>query len=168
MNHHSAQYFKADAGAFSEKNAQVSLPRINVVVTCFNYGRFVGEALDSVAAQSYQNFDCVIVDDASTDNSFETVKRWISNKQDDRFKLMRNEPQAGSKDRSSVCTCSSSPRIRWPDTRSHRSAAIAPSLWCRPVFISSGWFTGSPRRSCFGCFAEGPDQGNADRFSVPS
>src|SRR5438874_866802 len=95
MDHYSAGYFRADTGFSGEQDSPVLLPRVNVVVACFNYGRFVGEALDSVAAQSYGNFDCVIVDDASTDDSFEIIKRWISNKQDERFRLIKNERNLG-------------------------------------------------------------------------
>src|SRR5580698_6300778 len=87
--------FKTDSGSSSERTSLVLLPRVNVVVTCFNYGQFVGEALDSVAAQTYADFDCVIVDDASTDNSPETIERWIASRGDDRFRLIRNERNLG-------------------------------------------------------------------------
>jgi glycosyltransferase involved in cell wall biosynthesis len=90
LNQHSSRYFRTETGALS-----VSLPRVTVVVTCFNYGRFVEEALASVAAQTYEIFNCVVVDDASTDDSFATVEQWISNKRDGRFRLIRNERNLG-------------------------------------------------------------------------
>jgi glycosyltransferase involved in cell wall biosynthesis len=95
MNIHSATPFQTDAGACGVQTSLVLLPRVNVIVTCFNYGRFVGDALDSIAAQSYQNFDCTIVDDASSDGSFEIVERWIANRRDGRFRLIRNERNLG-------------------------------------------------------------------------
>jgi glycosyltransferase involved in cell wall biosynthesis len=95
MNIQSAKDPKADAGLFGAAGSPVSLPRVNVIVTCFNYERFVGEALDSVAAQSYRNFDCTVVDDASSDGSFDAVERWIGNRGDARFKLIRNERNLG-------------------------------------------------------------------------
>jgi hypothetical protein len=74
MNRHPDRYvFKTDSSSSRERTSPVLLPRVNVVVTCFNYGQFVGAALDSVAAQTYADFDCVIVDDASTDNSSERL-----------------------------------------------------------------------------------------------
>lgn len=73
----------------------MSLPRVNVVVTCFNYGQFVEEALDSVAAQTYADFDCIVVDDASTDNSPDIIEQWIANRGDGRFRLIRNERNLG-------------------------------------------------------------------------
>jgi len=47
----------------------IRLPLVSVVITNYNYGRFLMDALDSVAAQSYPHIECVIVDDASTDES---------------------------------------------------------------------------------------------------
>ena len=96
MHHPATKTFSMPEGNFAEdRGALVSLPRVSVVVTCFNYGRYVGEALNSVAAQSYGNFNCAVVDDASTDNSSEIIRQWIADRQDDRFRLIRNERNLG-------------------------------------------------------------------------
>lgn len=42
-------------------------PRVSVVVSCFNLGRYLDEAVDSILAQSFTDFEILIVDDASTD-----------------------------------------------------------------------------------------------------
>jgi glycosyltransferase involved in cell wall biosynthesis len=42
-------------------------PRISVLVTCYNLGQYLEEAVDSVFAQTYQDFEVLIVDDGSTD-----------------------------------------------------------------------------------------------------
>ena len=47
----------------------LSLPLVSVIVINFNYGRFLDAAVDSVFAQTYPNVECVIVDNASTDES---------------------------------------------------------------------------------------------------
>jgi len=46
------------------------LPQVDIVVTLHNYRRFIRQCLDSVARQSYPNWRCIVVDDASTDISF--------------------------------------------------------------------------------------------------
>jgi glycosyltransferase involved in cell wall biosynthesis len=44
-------------------------PRVSVIVTCYNYGRFVAEAVDSLLGQTFQDLEVIVVDDASPDNS---------------------------------------------------------------------------------------------------
>lgn len=45
------------------------LPLVSVIVVNYNYGRFLGEAVESVFAQTYANIECILVDNASTDES---------------------------------------------------------------------------------------------------
>lgn len=53
------------------------LPDISVVVPCYNYARFVGEALESVADQSEARLELIVVDDCSTDDSVTVVGTWM-------------------------------------------------------------------------------------------
>jgi glycosyltransferase involved in cell wall biosynthesis len=71
------------------------LPRVSVVVTCFNCADYVGEAIRSVARQSFRDFDCVIVDDASTDTSAAVVQRTLDELGDPRFRLIRLDKNVG-------------------------------------------------------------------------
>jgi glycosyltransferase involved in cell wall biosynthesis/GT2 family glycosyltransferase len=50
---------------------------VAVVIPCHNYARYVGEALDSVAAQTGLALELIVVDDGSTDDSVEVVGRWM-------------------------------------------------------------------------------------------
>lgn len=49
---------------------------VAVVITCHNYGRFIGECLESVLGQTYPVDDVIVVDDGSTDDSAEIVRRF--------------------------------------------------------------------------------------------
>ena len=48
---------------------QFHLPLVSIVVVNYNYGRYLAEAVESVFAQIYPNIECVIVDNASTDET---------------------------------------------------------------------------------------------------
>ncbi|MDQ6868603.1 MAG: glycosyltransferase family 2 protein [Pseudomonadota bacterium] len=51
-----------------------SLPLVSVIVVNYNYGRFLREAVDSVFAQTYPNIECIVVDNASTDESADVLQ----------------------------------------------------------------------------------------------
>lgn len=42
-------------------------PLVSVVITCFNLGKYLNDAIDSILNQRYTNWECIIVDDGSTD-----------------------------------------------------------------------------------------------------
>jgi glycosyltransferase involved in cell wall biosynthesis len=65
-----------DATVLFEKTAHTRA-QVTVVVTLYNYGRFVLEALDSVTAQELADIDLVVVDDASTDGGRQQVADWL-------------------------------------------------------------------------------------------
>ncbi len=61
---------------------------------CFNKAKYLYEALDSVLAQSYQNWECVIVNDGSPDNTEEIAKNYIN--KDSRFVYLQQHNQGVS------------------------------------------------------------------------
>jgi glycosyltransferase involved in cell wall biosynthesis len=54
----------------------MSPPLISVIVTCYNYGRYVGQAIESALAQTYPNVEVVVVNDGSTDDSASAIGRY--------------------------------------------------------------------------------------------
>ena len=57
---------------------------VSVIIPCFNQGRFLNDALESVYNQTEPDWECIIVDDGSTDNTKIISKQWES--RDKRFK----------------------------------------------------------------------------------
>jgi glycosyltransferase involved in cell wall biosynthesis len=51
-------------------------PLVSVIITNYNYGHFLAQAIESVLTQTYQNFELIVVDDGSTDHSSEVIKSY--------------------------------------------------------------------------------------------
>ena len=51
-------------------------PLISVVIPAYNAGQFLDETLESVLSQTYENWECIIVNDGSTDNTESIAKKW--------------------------------------------------------------------------------------------
>ena len=67
--------------------------KISVVMPAYNAEQFIDDALDSVLAQTYQNFEIIIVNDGSSDRTGEVVKSYID--KDNRIKLL-NQKHSGT------------------------------------------------------------------------
>lgn len=65
----------------------------SILIANYNNGVFFKDCYDSILAQTHQDFEVIIVDDASTDNSVEIIAGIIKN--DARFKLVANERNMG-------------------------------------------------------------------------
>ena len=76
------------------KRLQEAQPLVSVIIPCYNYGHFLAEAVESVLSQSYQNFEIIIVNDGSTDNSLEVAEEIISTYPEARIDLI-NQPNSG-------------------------------------------------------------------------
>ena len=50
--------------------------KVSVIVTCYNQEAFLNESLGSVARQTYRDWECIIIDDGSTDTSAQIAKSW--------------------------------------------------------------------------------------------
>jgi glycosyltransferase involved in cell wall biosynthesis len=74
---------------------EAALPEISVVVTCYNTRDYIAAAIRSVARQTLHDFECVIVDDASTDDSVAVIQQVLDEMKDARFSLARLEKNAG-------------------------------------------------------------------------
>ena len=57
---------------------------ISIITPTYNCGRFIGETIESVINQTYKNWEMIIVDDCSRDNTKDIVNKYAQN--DDRIK----------------------------------------------------------------------------------
>ncbi len=61
---------------------------VSIVVASYNYGQYIAEALESLQAQSINDWEAIIVDDGSTDGSQAVIQRFLA---DPRFRLIQND-----------------------------------------------------------------------------
>ena len=66
-------------------------PTVSVIIPTYNRAHLVGRAIRSVLNQTYQDFELIVVDDGSTDNTGEVVRSF----NDDRIKCIRHEENKG-------------------------------------------------------------------------
>ncbi|MBA7491966.1 hypothetical protein ES702_02514 [subsurface metagenome] len=66
-------------------------PKVSVCMPNYNFGHFIGQAIQSVLEQTFADFELIIVDDASTDNSVAIIKSFS----DERVKFYQNEKNIG-------------------------------------------------------------------------
>ncbi|MCD8503278.1 MAG: glycosyltransferase [Bacillaceae bacterium] len=66
---------------------------VSIITPAFNSARFIAEAIESVIAQTYSNWEMIIVDDCSTDQTVETVKKYVE--KDSRIKLVQLANNSG-------------------------------------------------------------------------
>lgn len=72
--------------------------KVSIIIPSYNRSEFISETLESVLQQTYKNWECIIVDDGSTDNSFDIINSYIE--KDKRFKIFfRDRGPKGA------CTC---------------------------------------------------------------
>lgn len=62
------------------------MTRISIIVPCYNQAQYLPEALQSVLDQTYSNWECIIVNDGSPDNTVEVAQGWLE--KDIRFKYI--------------------------------------------------------------------------------
>ena len=65
---------------------------ISIIMPCYNYGRFLGDSLDGIIAQQFEDWECILVDDGSTDDTADVGRSYM--KMDDRIRYIY-QPNAG-------------------------------------------------------------------------
>lgn len=70
-------------------------PKISVVILCYNYARYLAEAVESIIRQTCQNFETIIVNDGSTDNFWQVAKTLVKKYSKHKIKFINQENKGG-------------------------------------------------------------------------
>lgn len=69
-------------------------PFFSIIMPCYNGAKYIADSIQSVIAQTYSDWELLIIDDCSTDDSVDIIKQFIS--KDSRIKLLQTEQPSGS------------------------------------------------------------------------
>jgi len=70
----------------------ITQPLVSVIIPCFNSQAYILETLNCLLSVDYKNWECIIVDDGSTDNSFQITSNFCKN--NERFRIIQ-QPNSG-------------------------------------------------------------------------
>jgi glycosyltransferase involved in cell wall biosynthesis len=87
--------------ASSGKNINLKPTKVSVCIPTYNYARYLPEAIESVLSQNYPNFELIIIDDCSQDNTTEIVMSYAAH--DSRIIFKRNSVNVGMAKNWNLC-----------------------------------------------------------------
>lgn len=85
------------ANQIIKNTTETEEPKVSIIIPNFNREKFVEETMNCVRKIKYSNWECIVVDDGSTDNSVSVIKE--AAKSDERFKCFFNEKTTHSEAR---------------------------------------------------------------------
>lgn len=71
-----------------------NIHKISIIIPAYNRAKIIPATLDSILAQTYQNWECIVVDDLSKDDTKAVVQQYVE--KDCRFRLLTNERKKGA------------------------------------------------------------------------
>ncbi len=92
-------------------------PLISIIIPTFNRAHIISETLESIINQTYLNWECIIVDDGSTDSTLELIRTFC--RKDDRFKYYQrpsSRPKGANACRNYGFSVSKGKYIQWFDS----------------------------------------------------
>lgn len=67
-------------------------PLVSIVVPSYNYAKYISKTIESIISQTYENWELIIVDDGSKDNSVDIINTYVE--QNSKIKLYRHDSNA--------------------------------------------------------------------------
>lgn len=86
-------------------------PLVSILSPVYNGEEHIEDCIKAVLKQTYKNFEYIIVDNASTDNTPAIIKKYAE--QDQRIKTFRNEKTVCMEDNCNICAQQSSDKAKW-------------------------------------------------------
>ena len=80
-------------GRPNSRRDDASTPKVSVIVPNYNHAPYLRQRLDSIVNQTFRDFEVIVLDDASTDNSREVIETYAG---DPSFRFLLNETRKGS------------------------------------------------------------------------
>ena len=131
-------------------------PLVSIIVPCYNYGHLLSETLSSIEAQSYSNWECIIVDNGSTDRTRTVAETWTN--RDKRFIYLYIHYSTTSSARNAGVNASSGDFIQFVDSDDQ----IASNKIQNQIVI----FSNNPDTSIVYSHARYYDHGNPDNLRL--
>jgi teichuronic acid biosynthesis glycosyltransferase TuaG len=72
----------------------MEIDKVSIITPSFNSEKFIAQTIESVQNQTYQNWEMIIVDDCSTDETVSIIKQFVIN--DDRIRFFRLDKNSGA------------------------------------------------------------------------
>ena len=66
-------------------------PLVTIILTTYNRAHLIGETLDSIIHQTYKNWNCIIIDDNSIDNTYQVVSKYLNKDKRIKYHLKEGE-----------------------------------------------------------------------------
>lgn len=116
-------------------------PRVSIVVPCFNHAQFLGEAIDSILVQSFEDFEIIVVDDGSTDDTSKVAQSY------DKVRYIRQENQGLAAARNAGLRASYGSYLVFLDADDRLlPQALQAGLDCFATFPAAAFVSGGHRR----------------------
>ena len=112
-------------------NAFVTNPLVSIVIPVYNRELYIEDAIRSAISQTYQNIEIIIVDNCSTDSTWDILNEW--EKKDNRIKIFQNDSNIG-------------PVLNWNECFRHASGEYIKILW------SDDWISHKFVEKCLSVF----------------
>jgi glycosyltransferase involved in cell wall biosynthesis len=74
------------------KGATTLQPKFSVIIANYNHASFIQQSIESVLSQTFKDWELIIIDDGSTDNSLSVIEKYLSDK---RIKIVRHKKNKG-------------------------------------------------------------------------